>query len=87
MVSPFWAAAWSGDCSAPERSTFVGARAGLEVGDSAVADLRADAAEFWCGLSVVSSSIGIVVVNRLFSGESVKDCYNEDADAYGKKAQ
>ncbi len=41
----------------------------------------------WCGLSVISSAIGVVVIKKMFNtGESVKDYYDEDADAYGKTA-
>lgn len=41
----------------------------------------------WCGLSVASSAIGIIFIQKMFNtGESIKDYYDEDTDAYGKTA-
>lgn len=39
----------------------------------------------WCGLSVVSSAIGIFLIKKVFGkGESITDHFDEDADTYGK---
>ncbi len=41
----------------------------------------------WCLLSIISSSIGIYIVNQLFAGTSTKGVYDEDVDAFGTEVE